>query len=80
MAVGNEAWRFDGKLGIHAEQDDVEKHLQHRLALDIATRRTKSHKGLAILENQSRIRSQPGALPGLDRACMAGISPGLRPS
>ena len=72
-----EARRLDRGLRVHAVNRVVEKHLQHRLGLDVAARRAEQEGELAVLLGERRIGRQARPLPRCDHAGMARIDPVL---
>ena len=49
-----DARRFDGRLHVHAEIEDVEQHEQNLLILAVAARRADREERLAVLEDDGR--------------------------
>src|SRR5437763_107541 len=79
VAVAREARVLDRALHVLAVHEDVEQHLQHRLALDIAAWGAEGEELLAIaLDRQRRVRGQARPLAGRDPGRVARIGSGLR--
>ena len=76
-AEGPDPRGFDGLLHGHAEFDHIEKHLEHRLALNIPSGGAPGHEELAILEGQARGWGQAWPLAGHDRTGMARLEAAL---
>src|SRR6185503_745544 len=78
VAVGNEARGFHGELRVHAEDNDVEEHLQVRLHLHIAAGRTEGQYALALAHREVGIRREAGPLSRRKHRWMTCVDPGLR--
>src|SRR5689334_3289138 len=72
------ARRFDRLLQRHVEHDVVEQHLEHRLLLHVATRRTERHHELAVAQQHGWCGREPRALARRHDALVRRIEPALR--
>ena len=52
LAVGHEAWRFSRLLRRHAKQLHIEQHLNVRLVLIVAARRSERHDSFAGADSE----------------------------
>src|SRR4051794_269763 len=76
-AVARHARRFDRCLWVHAEVDEVDGQLDHRLWLHIVAGRAIRCEDLAIAHDQAGIWGEAWPLAGGDRARVVRIQPRL---
>ena len=75
--AGDEPWRLDGLLDVHAEDDVIQEDLQHALRLHVAAWRAERHQEFALAHRERRIRREPRPLAGRRARGVVGVGPGL---
>src|SRR6185369_14952024 len=75
--VGGKARRFDRFLGIHTEESDIQKSLQHGLRLYIPAGGAEGHQGPPVAQRQRRVWRQARTLSRSNARSMTGVSPRL---
>src|SRR5439155_769625 len=63
--------RFDGRLGPHIEDGDVEKDLKGLLVLTVTARTTQGQERLPVAQDDSRGKGRPWSLAALNEVGMA---------